>query len=86
MLLELDFASPTAALRRFMFDQVNFFPLRQDTVFNVSDEEEHFIRVNTNGKTGKFKLTKKGWELMEIKEYPRGGRLLGVGPLYSGEE
>ncbi|CAH3018123.1 unnamed protein product [Porites evermanni] len=60
-----------------MFDQVNFFPLRQDTVLNVSDEEEHFIRVNTDGKTAKFKLTKKDWELMEIKEYPSGGRLLG---------
>ena len=95
MLLELDFASPTAALLfvellikiqfkkktaalwRFMFDQVNFFPLRQDTVLNDYDEEEHFIRVNTDGKTAKFKLTKKDWELMEIKEYPSGGRLLG---------
>ena len=60
-----------------MFDQVNFFPLRQDTVLNDYDEEEHFIRVNTDGKTAKFKLTKKDWELMEIKEYPSGGRLLG---------
>lgn len=48
-----------------------------DTVLNDYDEEEHFIRVNTDGKTAKFKLTKKDWELMEIKEYPSGGRLLG---------
>ena len=75
--MELDFASPTAALWRVMFDQVNFFPLGQDTVLNDYDEEEHSIRVNTDGKTAKFKLTKRDWELMEIKEYQSGGRLLG---------
>ena len=87
MLLELDFASPSAALWRFTFDQVNFFPLRQDTVLNVSDEEEHFILLNTDGKTAKFKLTKKHWELMEIKEYPSGVVCWVVpGPLHLGEE
>lgn len=41
------------------------------------DEEERFFRFDLDGQKAKFKLTKREWELIDITEFPSGGRLLG---------
>ena len=41
------------------------------------DKEERFFRFDIDGQKAKFKLTKREWELIDIKEFPSGGRLLG---------
>ena len=51
------------------------FPLSQEVISD--DEEERFFRFDLDGQKAKFKLTKREWELIDIKEFPSGGRLLG---------
>ena len=52
-----------------------FFFLSQVVISD--DEEERFFRFDLDGQKAKFKLTKRNWELIDIKEFPSGGRLLG---------
>lgn len=40
------------------------------------EEEQSYFRVDIDGTTARFKLTKEDWARMPVKSFPSGGRLL----------